>query len=787
MMNQMMKPLLMPASVLIAFAALSALSHDAQAAVRIEGQLRERGTRKPMKDVNLYLIPEISEGASSADGATAAPDASAPPAAGKPLKATTDAQGRFAVDDVPEGPFKWVVNQSGYDRLEQKDQAQSPSPPRDLYLEKSSYLGVYETTIYDKAQKRDGKTKSISGADVSKLAGASNDPIKAVQNLPGVNRSGGFSSQVIIEGSSPNETFYLIDGHEVPIIFHFGAFSTVVPPEAVDRVDLMSSGFGVEHGRTTAGLVGVWLRKPRTDRLHGLGYFDLFNVGAMLEGPIGDKSSFFIGARQSYIGLVLRAAFSGNADFNLTVAPDFRDVTGIFQTELTPIDTFKVSTVGSLDTLQFVLNAPVESDPALRGEFSTLTGFFRVIPQLTHRHSARTVSRLSFGVGRDWIRFDTSDNFFHLSTWTLTGRFEVDKELSPYWKSTWGIDTSSSWAKVDFALPKLSSQGGVPTPFSVAQTVTASVVQAYHELGAYWRNEIRVGETPWTLIPAFRVDSFSETGDIIPQPRLQVRYKLSDSLTLRTASGLYSIAPQPQEVDPSYGNPELKTPLALHVTLGAEKDFRKGASNGWELSGDLFYKHFYRRVIPSSQLLARADGTLGPENYNNNGKGRAFGVGSQAKYSYGPFSGWLTYTLSRSTRWDPSSPEHVAGFDQTHNLAAITSVEGKNNWQLSLRFRFVTGNPFTPLTGGTFDADNDIYVPTAGVYYSERVEPFWQLDMRLDKKWIFDDWILSAYLDVQNVTNHGNVEAVRYSYDYSRSETIEGLPILPILGLKGEF
>lgn len=745
---------------------------QAAALFRVEGQLRERGTRKPLKDVNIYCIPEPTE-----------PGAEA----GKPLKTTTNAQGRFTVERVPEGPFKWIVNLSGYDRLEQLDAANTSAEPRSLYLEKSSYLGVYETTIYDKVQKRDGKTKSISGSDVSKLAGASNDPIKAVQNLPGVNRSGGFSSQVVIEGSSPNETLYLIDGHEVPIIFHFGAFSTVVPPEAVDRVDLMSSGFGVDYGRTTAGLVGVQLRVPRRDRLHGLGYFDLFNVGAMVEGPVGEKSSFYLGARQSYIGLVLRALFAGNSDFNLTVAPDFRDLTGIFQSEVTPIDTFKLSTVGSLDTLSFVLNAPVDSNPALRGEFSTLTGFFRLIPQLTHRLSPRTVSRLSLGLGRDWIRFDTSDNFFHLTDWTVTGRFEVEKELTPYWKSAWGLDTSSTWAKVDFVLPKLSSQGGVSTPFSVAQTVTASVEQSYHELAAYWRNEIKVGETPWTLIPAVRVESFSTTGDVIPEPRLQVRYRWSDSLTLRSAGGLYAISPQPQEVDPSYGNPELTTPLALHVTVGAEKDFRKGAANGWEFSSDLFYKHFYRRVMPSFAFITKADGTLSPQNYSNDGRGRAFGLGSQAKYSYGPLSGWLTYTLSRTTRWDPSAPEYVAGFDQTHNLAAIASIEGKNNWQLSMRFRFVTGNPYTPIVGGTFDADNDIYVPTAGSFYSQRLEPFWQLDARLDKKWIFDRWILSAYLDVQNVTNHGNIEAVRYSYDYARSETIEGLPILPILGLKGEF
>ena len=56
---------------------------------------------------------------------------------------------------------------------------------------------------------------------------------------------------------------------------------------------------------------------------------------------------------------------------------------------------------------------------------------------------------------------------------------------------------------------------------------------------------------------------------------------------------------------------------------------------------------------------------------------------TQAKYNYGRLSGWLTYTLSRSTRWDPNTPETVSAYDQTHNLAAIGSWEAGRNWQIS--------------------------------------------------------------------------------------------------------
>jgi hypothetical protein len=99
----------------------------------------------------------------------------------------------------------------------------------------------------------------------------------------------------------------------------------------------------------------------------------------------------------------------------------------------------------------------------------------------------------------------------------------------------------------------------------------------------------------------------------------------------------------------------------------------------------------------------------------------------------------------------------------------------------------VTGNPLTPITGGIFDSDNDVYIPVRGHYFSTRLSPFFQWDVRLDKKWIYDTWILSLYLDIQNATNRMNTENLVYSTDYSQSAKASGLPLVPIFGLQGEF
>ena len=60
-----------------------------------------------------------------------------------------------------------------------------------------------------------------------------------------------------------------------------------------------------------------------------------------------------------------------------------------------------------------------------------------------------------------------------------------------------------------------------------------------------------------------------------------------------------------------------------------------------------------------------------------------------------------------------------------------------------------------------------------------RLPTFAQLDLRVDRTW--PHWDL--YVDIQNVTNHENVEGIDYSADYTAHSWTTGLPILPSIGL----
>ena len=125
--------------------------------------------------------------------------------------------------------------------------------------------------------------------------------------------------------------------------------------------------------------------------------------------------------------------------------------------------------------------------------------------------------------------------------------------------------------------------------------------------------------------------------------------------------------------------------------------------------------------------------------------------------------GWVAYTLMRSDitiepRGDAPGGTFPADFDQRHNLAVVASYKLPRNWQIGGRFRLVSGSPYTPVLGSLqYDGS---FIPIDGEVNSARFPPFHQLDLRVDRRWIHQRLSVTTYLDVQNVYNRANVEAL---------------------------
>lgn len=715
----------------------------------LEGRILERGTRKPLRDVNVYLLPEK-------------------------LKAVTDAQGKFSFADTPSGECQLIVNLTGYQKLDERFPCDEKLPEV-LYLRRQNY-NVFETKVRGKVKKRDDQAYRLSQDEFIKLPGSfGGDPIRATQNLPGVANNGA-NAQIVIQGASPDDTGYLIDGHRVPLVFHFGGLSSVITPEAVESVDLLPAGYGPEYSRAIGGLIGLNSRSPKKDRLHGLAFVDILNAGLLLEGPIDDKSRFLISGRYSYVGQVLKAVAMENDDFELTAAPTYYDVTGIYERDLSESSTLKTTAIASKDQLELILNRSANNDTDLRGNFFNSTEFYRIIPQLSTKLSGQTEMTHSLGFGHDSLFVDIGNRYLDVDATVISQRSEVKHKWSKLSTTYVGLDNYWQDTQVKINLPAVSSIGGVSSPFSVGEERKFTDEASQTFLGVYLRQEIKPSEdSKWTLLPNLRLDHFTINQETHLQPRFQARYQLEPKLLLRGSAGQYYQTPLPQESSRLYGNDDLRSPYAWHYTLGFTKDFRGDSQQGFLLTNNYFYKKLEDLVTPDVS-----------KNYSNAASGEIVGGEIQGRYQKEEWSGQVVYTYLRSRRTIPGFGTTPSEFDQTHNLNFIGALT-KELWTFSARFRFVTGNPYTPINGASFDSDNDVYIPSRGSLYSQRFENFNQLDVRAERKFIYDTWILTAYVDILNLYNASNSQNFEYSYDYETKKKVRGLPILPTIGLKGEF
>jgi outer membrane receptor protein involved in Fe transport len=308
--------------------------------------------------------------------------------------------------------------------------------------------------------------------------------------------------------------------------------------------------------------------------------------------------------------------------------------------------------------------------------------------------------------------------------------------------------------------------------------VFADVDTTIFRPGLYLESDMTLGKFT-QLVLGLRMDYFSDISAYSVDPRLTTIFTVAEDMRVKLGVGIFSQPPEFQESDVSIGNPELDPIKAVHLGAGWEYDAVPGARFGVEA----FYKYLWDRAIATPNGEAPF--------YVTGGIGRIYGA--EFSINIRPttgrhYFGYLSYTLSRSERKDgPLEPWRLFDFDQTHILTAAFVYNFPRNWEIGGTFRVVSGNPYTPVIGSIYDALNDIYIPIDGRVNSLRNPLFHQLDVRIQKKWIFEGWRLAVFLDIRNAYNQQNQEGIIYNYDFSQQTPLLGLPIIPALGIRGEL
>ncbi len=117
---------------------------------------------------------------------------------------------------------------------------------------------------------REVTRRTLGREEIEHSPGTHGDALLSLQNLPGVARPPPFNGALVVRGSAPDDTNIFIDGTNVPLVYHFGGLSSVVPTELLEKIDFYPGNYSAQYGRGMGGIVDVGIRDPKRDGYHVL-------------------------------------------------------------------------------------------------------------------------------------------------------------------------------------------------------------------------------------------------------------------------------------------------------------------------------------------------------------------------------------------------------------------------------------------------------------------------------------------------------------------------------------
>jgi len=621
---------------------------------------------------------------------------------------------------------------------------------------------------------------SLDRAKLVAIPGSRGDVLSGVKNLPGIANNGSLtplSSGLIIRGASPESSRILVDGFEIPVLYHFLGIQSVIPTEMLGGLEYLPGAFGVGYGRASGGIVAATSRDEQPTQMTGFAELSFVNVAGLVQGPIGDKASYAVAARRSVIDAVLAGVLPSDSGLSFTAYPRYYD----YQAKLSyrPRDHWKLGAFlfGIDDRVELASDGDNAMDPAASGGFSNATSFTRAIASASYRAPGLALTN-AVSAYTDTNHFTVGDSrFLLLDRDGVAARSEVTWDPRSKLRLIAGAEADVTRTGYDIKFTRPPREGDPRGPnFTRDALIVAQGANTFRDVAA-WASMIANPVRELELTMGARVDGYLRNDAYVVQPRGQAVWHVADGSTLRLGGGLYTRPPE--HLDQGL-QADLKPERVVQVVVGGERKLTPELT----ATATVFENRMSDLVVLP---VDRADpAALG--GYENLGTGVSRGIELLLKFQRDDLFGWLAYTGAVAKRRDaPGMAERRFDYDQTHNLIAVASWQISPTWKLGGRFQLTTGRPDTPVVGATYQADLDLYLPTYGAPSSQRVELQHQLDVRVDRTWTFARWKLAAYLDISNVYLNAAAISYQYNFDYTERTAITTLPIIPSFGLRGEL
>ncbi len=642
----------------------------------------------------------------------------------------TDAAGRFEVRNLAPGSTLVRVSSPGW-RLPETalDVVDDTRLDVTLWVVDDAYtreaVGTYRVAP------EPGVRSTLSREDVAVLPGTLGDPVRALQNTPGLVRTPLDAGWLLVRGGHPLDTGLYLDGVRVPLLFHLGGLTSIIHPEMVESITLSPGAPPARLGRSLAGAAEIQSRRPADD-LHLAAGLSVAWAHAFVEAPIGDDVAFSASVRRSWLDAALGVVLSPE---QARIAPRFWDAQARIDHEHAGL-----LLVGLSD----------------QADVPNGDGTVSVVTQEALQAQGRVSGR-------------TGDVALELRPWVAVHRQRIssqfrDEDLTDLFpgarvEATGQVGASGDW--------RLGVEGEAHS-YRIARdadrrTTPYGWADPYAEIVMGEDVRVRAGMRLESLFVRGQRPRFG------PSPRVDVRWRLGRDVVLVGEASTTHQRPLPTYLLAFPDGPYLRLERSSGGSLGAR--FSRGPLR---VDVDGWGRWMAHLASPER------DGSMGDQ------QGLAYGAEATLALTLATTHAQVLYAYTRSLRREePTDAFAPTPYDQPHRVNAIVVQRLPLDLSVAGRWRFGSGFvipegllAYDLLQGRDVEIDRD----DAG-----RAKPYHALDIKISKRLPYRKWRLDLWLDVQNVYNRRVPEPAINGIDELLFAYGVGLPILPLFGVEGQF
>lgn len=705
---------------------------------------------------------------------------------GTELGAISSEDGFYEIVNVPPGLYNVRASFVGYKTSTayeiQVNLAKAVQLDFELSEDASELSEVVVSSEFSRSEETPLSVRKLNSNEIERYPGGNRDISRVIQSLPGVASTASFRNDIIIRGGAPNENKFFVDEIEVPVINHFATQGSSGGPvgilnvNLIKNVDLIAGGFPANRMDALSSFFEFTLKEGRRDKMATQLTLGASELTLSNEGPIGEKTTYLLSARRSYLQGLFRL-------IGLPFLPTFNDFQAKTTTKINDKTELTFIGVGAIDS--FVLNQDVP-DEETDDERADRLYLLDVLPIQSQWNYATGLKLKRFRENGFWT-FVLSRNMLNNESYKYAGNDESNEanllfryisqesenkfraENSIFGKGytlKYGVNYQYSRYFINnFDRAALASSG---------QVIDVESTSNFNQYGAFISGSKKFYTDRLLVTGGVRVDGadFAETAsNPLNQisPRVSFSYQLKPNLFATANVGIYYQKPAYtvlgfQDNDGVLVNRENDVRYIRNSQLIAGIELVVPEKNR-RFTAEAFYKRYnnYPSSIRNGIALANlgADfGIIGNEPVASNAEGRAYGIEFLAQQRlFNNFYGIAAVTLVRSEFTNPNTEGFIpSSWDNKFIVSLTAGKRFGNNWEIGARWRFLGGTPYTPFNEAESALISNWDLRGQPIFdYTQinaiRLPAFHQLDLRLDKKYFFKNWNFNWYVDIQNAYN----------------------------------